>query len=113
MALASIPIMFDFSFGSAEPRPEPSLRVEIALRKGEDPHVYDVDAKKEISGRVRSILLLPARQGLVTLELLQRDDKGKLVLTTGVDANGAPVDELAMETVEARLMYLRGDWEAR
>ena len=70
-------------------------RVEVTMRRGENPRIFDADTKVEISDRLIEVRIRP-----------QGDTSQVLLCTADLDAEMA-------NTVIADLVYLRGDWEAR
>lgn len=73
--------------------------VRVELVPGEDPHIYDAVTGEEITSRVRSLMLFPNRDGVVTL-LRLRDGHPYIV-----------GDELAVD--ERDIASMSGTWENR
>jgi hypothetical protein len=87
------------------PDASPVQRVEITMRRGESPRVFDATSKEELTANVHEIAIAPLGQvSMVQLALFRRDEKGQIVILDG---------EPAFDYVRAQLVYLRGDWEAR
>ena len=85
------------------------MKVEITLRRGDDPYIWDADTKESLRSRCQTITIAldPGRRGKVTLKLLKHDAKGEPY----VEDNGEGGQVAATETVEADLVYLAGHWE--
>jgi hypothetical protein len=83
----------------------PVQRVEVTMRRGENPRVFDATSKEELTANVHEIEIAPLGQvSMVRLALFRKDEKGRIVILDG---------EPAFDYVRAQLVYLRGDWEAR
>jgi hypothetical protein len=82
-------------------RPE---RVEVTLRKGDEPRVFDADTHEELTARVHALLLMPHGQGRIRAALFTHREHVPIL--------GEEVEVCDRDFI-ADLVYLRGDWEAQ
>ena len=85
------------------------MKIEVLLRKEEDPHIYDADTNVSLRKRCASLTVTftPGRHAKATLVLYKHGPDG----LPYVEGEGDE-ERIATETVEADLKCLHGDWTA-